>query len=110
MAFAVVEPELICCPIIVANIKVGESIPVHVMEHRAQPPIQRRAGEGFAFSVEKRSIGPTCGFEMALSGIDEKHIRLAVLHDLSIRDHKPIGRARWNDWFSIHPAELVLPS
>src|SRR5262245_55518139 len=91
MTFAVVDPESIWSPIVVADVEVGGEITIHITERCRKSPIERRLSQGLAGFVEKTTGRPRVGLKMPLAVVQEELIRLSAFLQFSIHESEPIG-------------------
>src|SRR5438093_9583574 len=88
-SLAVIDPNPVGGPIIIANIKVRESVAVEIAESCGQPPIQRLRGQWLACFIEKCALGPGDWTEMSFAIVEIKHIGFAVLERSFVYQNQP---------------------
>ena len=110
MSMAVVDPNPIRGPIVVAHVQVGKAIPVHVAERRRQSPIPRRLGQWFSSLVQKCAVRPGDRGEASLAVIEIKRVGLAILHHLTVHHHEPFLQRRRNHQLSAQHLNIHLPT
>ena len=68
---------------VIADVQVGPSIPVHVLETSGQSPIPGWRCQGFARGVQKAPLDPRGRNKTALSVVEKKHVFLPHFDHLS---------------------------
>src|SRR5271169_2511646 len=90
MPVAIVDPNPVRRPIVVADVQIRETVAVKVAESCGETPVQRRASKRVTLLIEEGPIGPGNGTEMALPVVEIQHVGLAIFRQLAVDQDQPV--------------------
>src|SRR5256885_8771998 len=87
MSLAVIHPDAVGSPIIVADVQVRKAVSIEIPECGCQPPIQRRTSQSASLFVQKGPGCPGHTCEMAFSIIQIHQVGLTIFHEFTVDEH-----------------------